>query len=94
RKMNYWNDIKNIITEWHSIDYRVTEREDFETVKLRAIRDFQHYLKLLDENTEEGYQEVIRLFTFSKFYGEELCNDEKLNKLSRDIRGRLKQFRS
>ncbi|VRC93777.1 Uncharacterised protein [Streptococcus pneumoniae] len=72
--MNYWNDIKNIITEWHSIDYRVTEREDFETVKLRAIRDFQHYLKLLDENTEEGYQEVIRLFTFSKFYGEELCN--------------------
>ncbi|HGR7301218.1 TPA: hypothetical protein ACL55P_000058, partial [Streptococcus pneumoniae] len=80
--------------EWHSIDYRVTEREDFETVKLRAIRDFQHYLKLLYENTEEGYQEVIRLFTFSKFYGEELCNDEKLNKLSRDIRGRLKQFRS
>ena len=92
--MNYLNDIKNIITEWHSIDYRVTEREDFETVKLRAIRDFQHYLKLLDENTEEGYQEVIRLFTFSKFYGEELCNDEELKNLSKRIRHQLKNGNS
>lgn len=41
--MNYWNDIKKITTESHSIDYRVTEQEDFDTVKQRAIRDFQHY---------------------------------------------------
>lgn len=92
--MNYWDDIKKITIEWYPIDYRVTEQENFEAVKQRAIRDFRHYLKLLDENTEEGYQEVIRLFTFSKFYGKELCNDEELNKLSREIRGRLKKFRS
>ncbi|WP_312221518.1 hypothetical protein [Streptococcus parasuis] len=66
--MNYWNDIKKITTESRSIDYRVTEQEDFDTVKQRAIRDFQHYLKLLDEGTEEGRQEVISSFTFSKFY--------------------------
>ena len=92
--MEFWNDTIQIVKEWRPVNYSVSEDEDFEAVKKKAIRNFQGYLKLLDENTEEGYQEVIRLFTFSKFYGEELCNDEKLNKLSRDIRGRLKQFRS
>lgn len=84
--------ILKITTEWHSIDYRVTEQEDFDTVKQRAIRDFQHYLKLLDEGTEEGRQEVISSFTFSKFYGEKLGCDEELNKLSKEIRERLKKF--
>ena len=92
--MEFWNDTIQIVKEWRPVNYSVSEDEDFEAVKKKAIRNFQGYLKLLDENTEEGYQEVIRLFTFSKFHGEELCNDEELNKLSRDIRGRLKKFRS
>ncbi|TVV67978.1 hypothetical protein [Streptococcus mitis] len=92
--MEFWNDTIQTVKEWRPVNYSVAEDEDFEAVKKKAIRNFQDYLKLLDENTEEGYQEVIRLFTFSKFYGEELCNDEELNKLSRDIKERLKKFRS
>ncbi|HEL1603392.1 TPA: hypothetical protein ACHU8D_002234 [Streptococcus suis] len=92
--MGYWDDVIQWVEEWRPVNYSVTEQEDFETVKQRAIRDFQHYLKLLDEGTEEGRQEVIRSFTFSKFYGEKLSYDEELHKLSKEIRGRLKQSSS
>ena len=35
--------------EWQPVNYSVTEDEDFETVKQRVIKDFQHYLELLDD---------------------------------------------
>lgn len=32
------------------VNYSVTEDEGFEAMKKKASRNFQHYLKLLDEN--------------------------------------------
>lgn len=74
---------------WNPINYEITEEEDFETVKRRAIADFQHYLKLLDDGTQESRDKVIRSFTFSKLFGEELGNDEELKSLRKEIRSRL-----
>lgn len=79
---------------WNPINYEVTEKEDFEAVKRRAIADFQHYLKLLDDGTEESRDIVINSFIFSKFFGEELGNDEELKNLRKEIRNRLKNSHS
>lgn len=74
---------------WNPINYEITENEDFQTVKRRAIADFQHYLKLLDDGTQESRDKVIRSFIFSKLFGEELGNDEELKNLRKEIRSRL-----
>lgn len=39
---------------WTSVNYEITEDEVFKAMKKKESRNFQHYLKLLDENTEEG----------------------------------------
>ena len=50
--MGYWDDVIQWVEEWRPVNYSVTEDEDFETVKQRAVRDFKYYLKLLDDGTE------------------------------------------
>lgn len=40
---------------WISVNYEITEDEDFETVKTRVISDFESYLKLLNGKFEESY---------------------------------------
>lgn len=79
---------------WTPIDYAVSEKEDFETVKNRVIKDSYRYLELLAEGSEESVNEVIKSFTFSKLYGKELCEDEKLLRLSKEIRDKLKEFKN
>ncbi|HEM4090919.1 TPA: hypothetical protein ACGO8N_001237 [Streptococcus suis] len=92
--MGYWDDIIQWVEEWRPVNYSVTEDEDFETVKQRAVRDFQYYLKLLDDGTEESRDKVYKSFTFSKLFGEELGTDEELNQLSKEIMDKLKKSKS
>lgn len=92
-KMGYWDDVIQWVEEWRPVNYSVTEDEDFHTVKQRATRDFQHYLKLLEDGTEESRKKVINSFVFSKFYDKELGEDEDLNKLSKEIREKLKKIK-
>ena len=93
-KMEFWNDTIQTVKEWRPVNYQVSDGEDFETVKRRAIADFENYLKLLNDGTEESRKKVIHSFTFSKFIGEELCNDEDLKKLSKRIRHQLRNGNS
>ena len=65
--MGYWDDVIQWVEEWRPVNYSVTEDEDFETVKQRAVRDFKYYLKLLDDGTEESRKKVINSLVFSKF---------------------------
>ena len=74
---------------WTSINYEITEDEDFETVKTRVIADFESYLKLLNDKSVESLKKVIKSFTFSKLIGEKLCNDEDLKNLSKKIRHQI-----
>ena len=81
-------------SEWQPVNYSVTEDEDFETVKQRVIKDFQHYLKLLDDGTEKSRDKVYKSFTFSKLCGEELGTDDDIDKLSKEIMDRLRKSKS
>lgn len=45
---------------WISVNYEITEDEDFETVKTRVISDFESYLKLLNGKFEESLKKVSR----------------------------------
>lgn len=92
--MEFWNDTIQTVKEWRPVNYQVSDGEDFETVKRRAIADFENYLKLLNDGTEESRKKVIHSFTFSKFIGEELCNDEDLKNLSKEIRHQLRNDNS
>ena len=58
--MGYWDDVIQWVEEWRPVNYSVTEDEDFETVKQRAVRDFKYYLKLLDDGTEESRGKVYK----------------------------------
>jgi len=94
KKMEFWNDITQNIKEWQPVNYSVTEDEDFETVKQRVIKNFQHYLELLDDGTEESRDKVYKSFTFSKLFGEELGTDEDIDKLSKEIMDKLRKSKS
>ena len=92
--MGYWDDIIQYVKEWQPVNYSVTDDEDFETVKQRLIKDFQHYLELLYDGTEESRDKVYKSFTFSKLFGEEFGTDEDIDKLSKEIMDRLKKSKS
>ena len=92
--MGYWDDIIQYAKEWQPVNYSVTEDEDFETVKQRVIKVFQHYLELLDDGTEESHDKVYKSLTFSKLFGEELGTDEDIDKLSKKIMDKLRKSKS
>lgn len=92
--MGYWDDIIQYAKEWQPVNYSVTEDEDFETVKQRVIKVFQHYLELLDDGTEESHDKVYKSFTFSKLFGEELGTDEDIDKLSKEMMDKLRKSKS
>ncbi|CIQ69797.1 Uncharacterised protein [Streptococcus pneumoniae] len=79
---------------WISVNYEITEDEDFETVKTRVISDFESYLKFLNGKSEESLKKVIKSFTFSKLIGEKLCNGEDLKNLSKEIRHQIQDRNS
>ncbi|HGK1448536.1 TPA: hypothetical protein ACJZ6O_001595 [Streptococcus pneumoniae] len=79
---------------WISVNYEITEDEDFETVKTRVISDFESYLKLLNGKFEESLKKVIKSFTFSKLIGKKLCNGEDLKNLSKEIRHQIQDRNS
>ena len=53
-KIESQNNIIQIIKECQPVNHSVTKDEIFKAMKKKPSRNFQHYLKLLDENTKEG----------------------------------------